>query len=66
MHITHAIVGHAVLSLTMLSALGALFLAIFRLDRKPATGRHFGTPLDPRLVAGLSSGGTSASRTPER
>jgi hypothetical protein len=36
MHVTHAIIGHAVLTLIMLSMLAALFLAIFRLDRKTA------------------------------
>lgn len=66
MHITHAIVGHAVLTLTMLSALAAIFLTIFRLDRKTPAGRHFSTPLDPPLVAGSSSDRNSASRTPER
>jgi hypothetical protein len=38
MHIAHAIVGHAVLTLIMLSALAALFLTIFRLDKKTTAG----------------------------
>lgn len=33
MHVAHAIVGHAVSTLIMLSALGVLFVAIFRLDK---------------------------------
>jgi hypothetical protein len=65
MHIAHAIVGHAVLSLLMLSGLAALFLAAFRLDRntKAAHG-GLGAPLDQDLVERWNRAG--AALTPAR
>jgi hypothetical protein len=60
MHIAHAIIGHAVLTVIMLAALAALFLAVSRVDRTTSSGRRLGAPLDHELVARWNSGPTAA------